>query len=112
MGFTVTEPLNILRFDIDVPNAYVTLRGSCILSKNNFLAGMPMGGMSMPNSVGVGSYRISGRYQIYATQSAEEPLLTQEISTTVAEPPADPMSVLYAHLKSQERFEGKTLTDC
>lgn len=109
MGFTVTETISITRFGINQPNCYVTLRGSFVQNKQgvgNFGGMIPM--PMQPQSTG--NYTLQGRYYIYATKDAPEPLLQDWITLPCTVVPTTPIQDLYTHLKSS-LFPGKTITD-
>ena len=110
MGFTVVEPVQIVRLGLGVPNVYVTLRGSSTTHKTPELPAVATSTLQFAPETD--RYHLTGRMVFYASRVYQGLMPLHEENVTLAlplYPVGDPLALLYA--KARSLFPGYTLVD-
>ena len=97
MGFKVVEPMVVKAFKgLNIPNTEYTLHAGYEVSKN-----------------ADGTFQVEAKADVYvsADHSGAPIDVVRVVLKNLALLPADVLAALYAALKAQNRFHGKTLVD-
>lgn len=96
MGFKVVEPMLVKAFGVSLPNTEYTIHAGYEVSKN-----------------ADNTFNIEAKADVYASvDHTKAPIdVIRVLLKNLPSMPADIYAALYAALKSQLRFQGKTLID-
>lgn len=102
MGFKITDDYSVSELGLCIPNIYVTLKATFQVTKSTNQIMLPV---NQPIC-----YIVSADYYLYASNGALRDLSRRSVSLRVESFPQEPISLLYAHLKSVV-FAGSTCVD-
>ena len=110
MGFTIVEPIQVVRLGMSVSNVYVTLRGCSTTHKTQDLPAIATATLQFAPEIA--RYHLTARMVFYSGKQYQGlmPLHEENVTLSMAVyPVGDPMTLLYGKAKSL--FPNYTIVD-